>query len=157
MPPRARDRLAAALADVKAPAALLAVSVGMVLAFLLLSYFVVIAEASDYPGIYLVNTFGFFVGSVTLAMAFYVQFGPRIDAPLMPQQPLPARAAVSLFALGSGIILTALRFLTDTTTATLFWRVVGYSILLALATGLTTTFLVRYSPDDEPPVEVPDD
>ena len=136
-----------------------AIGIATVSVFLLVVTTAVSMSArSPAPASYLVSTFGFTNALFLIFISFYIRFGPRLNIPLTPKQEMPARASVILFTMGAGLALISLRFLSGTgSPATLFWRVVGYTIFSVLGTGLMVSYLTRYSPSDEPPVELPDD
>ena len=104
----------------------------------------------------LISVFGFSNGMFALFLAIYLTYGPRLNLPYTPKTDLPARAPLTLFGLGAGMVLVSLRFLTGTTPMTMFWRVVGFTILSMVSVGVTVSYVTRYSPADEPPVELPD-
>ena len=105
----------------------------------------------------LISVFGFSNGMFSLFLAIYLTYGPRLSLPYTPRNELPARAPLTLFGIGAGMVLLSLRFLTGDTPATMFWRVVGITIITMVSVGVTVSYVTRYSDPDESPVELPDD
>lgn len=131
------------------PLSFLAVGIFLIVALTVLFSVLSMASGSENVARHYVNAFGFFVGMLSVILSFYLQFGPRLSLPLMPKAPVPARGPITLFTMGIGISLTGMRWLTRTDYLTLFARIVGYSIIFATATGLTVSYIVRYSPGSE--------
>lgn len=128
---------------------LLGVTTLILSTLLLLSYAVTVSIASPAPALYLVNTFGFFVGTTIILLSFYLQFGQKVEFPFTPIERPPPHIPATLFIIGAAVILTSIRMFSESAESALFWRVVGYSLILAVSTALCGAFIRVREPADQ--------
>lgn len=97
---------------------------------------------------FLVNLFKFFVGIYCIAISLYLYYGPVLNAAgiatrITPSGQSPTESVILYFTLGVAAILTSLAIVRPGLAHVLFWRMAGYSILFAVATGYFVLLMER--------------